>query len=145
MLDFYGQMPFGDVQSMLAFWGDHAMAHASIAGRLGSKLTDTIDIGVPLGSDELVTSSSVFDVADQAALGEWIQGMTDKDKAPSRPDALQRWLEAHYALHAAELQALNSSSSYDLSVLDVRDPMQFMDWMDAHARLHAAENDALGI
>lgn len=136
------QMPYADRTAMLAFWGDHAMAHGTIASRLGSRLSDDV-IGVDFGSGEVI-SSSLFDLSDQAALAQWVQGMADPDNAPPRPEALHAWLQAHQALHVAESSALSVTTPFDFSVIDVRSREQFLDWMDQHARLHQQESAALG-
>lgn len=144
MLDLSSQMPYNRRDAMLSFWGDHAMAHGSIAQRLGSRLTDSVELTVTFGSGDVV-EGGLFDLADQGALAQWVEGMDDPDNAPGKPQALHEWLQAHQALHIAEIQALGITTPFDLSVLDVRSENQFLDWMDVHARLHRSENDALGI
>lgn len=144
MLDLYASMPFADRAAMLAFWGDHAMAHGTIASRLGTKLSDTVDLSVSFGSGDVI-AEGIFDIADQVALAQWAQSMTDPDNAAAYPEALNTWLQNHQALHVAEIQALGITTPFDLSVLDARSQDQFNDWMDTHARLHKAENYALGI
>lgn len=143
ILDLASQMPYNDRESLLGFWGDHAMSHGSIARRLGSRLDENPQVSVAFGSGDVI-ASSIFDVGDQAALAQWAQGMSDPDNADAHPEELVQWLQAHQALHVAETQALAITTPFDLSVLDVRKEGQFLDWMDTHARLHKQEDDALG-
>lgn len=147
MISLSAQMPWGDRQGLISFWGDHAMAHATIASRLGASFTGAAQLTQEFGEGVLVTPR-IFDVADQGALAAWAEIMSlakGGEDAPSVPPVLREWLEAHQALHVAELQAMNQSAIFDLSVMDVRDERQFSDWMDTHARLHDTENQALGI
>lgn len=144
ILDLSSQMLYNEPESMLAFWGDHAMAHAAIASRLGSRLTLDVDVSVAFGSG-VVIASSVFDLADQGALSQWVSGMADPENAESLPESLREWLLAHQALHVAEMQALNGTTPFDLSVLDVRNEGQVFEWHDTHSRLHRIETQALGI
>lgn len=121
------QMPYGDADSIVSFFGDHAIEHQNYSDTIFAKFTAQV---------------AGFDVADQLAMREWIAAMSGEEGAVMGA-ALQAWLESHNELHKAELAAMKASGSVDLSEVDFRDPGQFETWMKAHAQIHQFEDRTL--
>lgn len=133
ILDLDSQMDWGDTTGLVAFWGDHAVEHATIARGIAAQFD---------------SGSQLFDLSDQGALQAWVtavEATKRQQDAEAMPAPVRDWLDQHQALHVAELQAMGASASFDLSVLDLRDRDQFSDWLDTHQRLHALERQTLGI
>lgn len=129
MVQLLSQMPYGDADSMVSFFGDHAIEHQNYGDTIFAKFSAKV---------------ATFDVADQLAMREWIAVMSgDKDAVMGA--ALQAWLEAHEERHKGELSAMKKSASFDLSEVDFRDPAQFETWMKTHGQLHQFQDQALGL
>lgn len=128
MISLHAQMRYGDAPALISFFGDHAFSHAIYARYAATNAGQ----GMPL-----------FDIADQRALFEWIAVMEaarDGKQAPAS-EGLEAWLQAHNALHMAELAAMGiNATPFDLSTVDFSKPSAFDDWMQTHAQVHATQD-----
>lgn len=127
-LDLDSLMEFGDTTGLYIWMNDHAARHILFAQNLQSRYS---------------FQSPLFDIGDPECAKEWALAMQQKQDGQMTP-RITAWLQAHQAVHLAELVTIGGGEPPDLVTVDFRDADQFYNWMSNHISLHDIEDEALG-
>ena len=115
-MELVGMVPYGDVEALRTFLGEHAIAHTGI----DQAMIDTYSIdplNVPL------------------------EGNVEQFMGGANTD----WLLAHYQVHLNIAAYLGTTGLPDLADVDLKNEQQFNDWMDAHNAEHQKINVYLNL